>query len=137
MIDLSKLRGLDLVLVKLPYEAMLRECLFGSIKHNDKSRGMYIDGTALFTASDIFPIPITPKLLADRCGFSVTNDVSTMLVDNVFDNDKINRLWVMPNPLQRGSWLLCYKDVKIAIDALHELQQAFFVLFRKELEILK
>jgi hypothetical protein len=32
-------------------------------------------------------------------------------------------------------YYLCYGNIKIPVDALHELQQVWWMLFRKELEI--
>lgn len=82
----------------------------------------------------IFPIPITEKLLVSRCGFILHPEVAdTSILRTILPTNPI--INVLPNPVKRGSWLLCYKDVKIPIDALHELQNAFYCLFRTELEI--
>jgi hypothetical protein len=115
MIDLNKLRPVDLVYVDVEGDGILSMFRLGQIANKD---------------CRIFPILLTPKLLVERCGFDTVGGVSK------YDKDDAEAsLFIVPNPLQRGSWLLCYKDVKMAINALHELQQCYACLFKKELEI--
>lgn len=81
----------------------------------------------------IFPIPLTAKVMVDRCGFN--NSVSSADVVYKDSPDRKDFFNVVPNPLQRGSWLFCYNGIKAPISTLHELQQIYYAIFREELKI--
>lgn len=79
--------------------------------------------------STVYPIPITPKLLTERCGMSegdgTFNNLSTQ--DGTIN---IIRAFI-PN----GGYVFCYKGIKVPLEGLHHLQNVFYFVLGYELEI--
>lgn len=74
----------------------------------------------------LFPIPVTEKLLEDRCNMHTDKSA------NVEDSREITvcRAY-MPN----GGMMFMYKTVKVALEGLHHLQNLYLDLFGVELTI--
>lgn len=75
---------------------------------------------------DIKPIPLTDKILL-KCGFEINkthctkwiNDINTFII-----SERKNK-----------TWFLCDTDVNTSFKYLHQLQNLYFALTQKELEI--
>lgn len=80
----------------------------------------------------IYPIPITEKILIDRCGMSGNGFVNKEIVSfTTDDNIRISRLF-----LPSGGFVLQYKELKIPLQGLHHLQNVVYFITGTELKVI-
>lgn len=76
----------------------------------------------------LFPIPVTEKLLADRCNMH-TGSPTTV------DGDVGREVTVCRAYMPNGGMMFSYKTVKVALEGMHHLQNLWLDLFGVELTI--
>jgi hypothetical protein len=116
-INSNELRPTNLVFFDFEQYGILREVTV---------RELWQTGT--YADDRVFPIPITAKILQSKFDFEVSEDTVNAIKSSTGVN--IHRMY-LPN----GTWVLSYKDVKIELPFLHDLQNAWYMLFRNELEV--
>ncbi len=78
----------------------------------------------------LFPIPITEKLLIERCGMA--SGSSGVLFEKEADDTTI---MIGRKFLPSGGFIFQYKGVKIELEGLHHLQNIYFFIFGHELPL--
>lgn len=80
-----------------------------------------------------FPIPVSEKLLADRCGWTLPTVIDGGLpLEGMMQSGEVT---VCREYMPNGGMMLCYKGMKVALEGLHHLQNLWLDLFNCELEI--
>lgn len=79
-------------------------------------------------SSKLFPIPITEKLLIERCGMAGNEGIQSILTAE----DRIN---IYRKFLPSGAYVFQYKGIKIELEGLHHLQNIVFFIAGIELPI--
>jgi len=80
----------------------------------------------------IYPIPITEKLLIDKCGMSGSGFANKELISFTTDGSiRISRLF-----LPSGGFVLQYKELKIPLQGLHHLQNVIYFITGVELRMI-
>lgn len=81
----------------------------------------------------LIPIPITEKLLIERCGFSGNGFINNKI--SGFVEGKENSVLIYRQFLPSGGFIFEYQKIKILLRGLHHLQNIWYFIFDKELEI--
>lgn len=82
--------------------------------------------------NNYFPVPLNAPILIERCGFTGNGFIESGAV--MFKNE--SSITIARNYYPNGTFILHYKDVKVPVPSLHDLQNIFFCLFREELKII-
>lgn len=87
-------------------------------------------------SSCYIPIPITENMLVERCGMHLaTLNKGVTAIDVIEAQVGTGSLMIKKIFIPNGGLVLHYKDIKIPLKGLHHLQNIYYFLFGKELEI--